>query len=345
MPTPIMRHPDMQPGWIDAPHRGMSLGRFELEAGEAIDDCFVSYVVHGELEDRARPIVLGLCAIGSTHHRLDFLIGAGRAFDPARMTIIVVDALGNGLSSSPSNSSASGVACFPRFTIRDMVHSQKALLERLGVERVEAVIGASMGGMQALQWGVSYPRFMRKLVALVPMAKTTPWSQAINLAGRRALETSNGMNGDWSGWLAVMHVLAMRTPERFERDVQQAGATSTWFEQRAAWFATQRLDARDWIAQSHAYDAHDVGTTPGFDGDTARALASIEARALIGVPELDLYNPVEAGAWAAAHMQHATLLRVPSASGHMMASDADPASAAQLNAEIAAFMTSETGSP
>ncbi len=128
-----------------------------------------------------------------------------------------------------------------------------------------------------------------------------------------------------------MHVLAMRTPERFEQDVSQAGSTQAWFE-------TQRLDPLDWICQSHAYDVHDVGTTPGFDGDTARALASIEARTLIGVPALDLYNPVEAGVWAAAQMKHATLLRMPSTSGHMMASDADPASAAQLNADIASFM-------
>lgn len=330
-----MRHPDMQPGWIDAPHRSVSLGRFGLESGEHIDDLLMSYVVHGDLDDRARPIVLGLCAIGSTHHRLDFLIGNGRAFDPANVTVIVADALGNGLSSSPSNSATQRGTNFPRFTIRDMVNSQKALLDHLGVDALDAVVGASMGGMQALQWGVSYPRAMKKLVALVPMAKTTPWSQAVNHAGRRALEASNG---DWSAWLAVLHVLAMRTPERFAQDVAQAGGTQAWFDMRAAWFGTQRLDPLDWIWQSHAYDAHDVGSTPGFDGDTARALARIDAQTLIGVPELDLYNPVEEGAWAAAHVRNATLLRVPSTSGHMMASDADPAPAAQLNAEIASFM-------
>ncbi|WP_044043148.1 alpha/beta fold hydrolase [Caballeronia insecticola] len=330
-----MHHPDMQPGWIDAPHRGVSLGRFALESGAHIDDLFVSYVVHGNLDDRTRPVVLGLCAIGSTHHRLDFLIGAGRALDPSRTTVIVVDALGNGLSSSPSNSSTQGGTQFPHFTIRDMMRSQKALLDHLGIEALDAVVGASMGGMQALQWGVSYPRFMKTLVALVPMAKTTPWSQAINHAGRRALETSGG---DWSAWLAVMHVLAMRTPERFAEDVAQAGSTHAWFEQRAAWFRKQRFDALDWIYQSHAYDAHDVGTSPGFDGDTAKALASIAAPTLIGVPALDLYNPVEAGEWAAAQIRHGRLLRVPSMSGHMAASDADPAAAARLNGEIASFM-------
>ncbi len=145
-----MRHPNMQPGWVDAPHRSVTLGHFAVESGEHIDDLFLSYVVHGDLDDRTRPTVLSLCAIGSTH-RLDFLIGAGRAFDPARVTVIVVDALGNGLSSSPSNSATQGSERFPRFTIRDMVNSQKALLDHLGIVAVECVIGASMGGMQALQ--------------------------------------------------------------------------------------------------------------------------------------------------------------------------------------------------
>ncbi|BAO90843.1 alpha/beta fold hydrolase [Caballeronia cordobensis] len=329
-----MSHPDMQPGWIDAPHRCASLGRFRLESGEYIDDLLMSHVVHGDLDDRSRPIVLGVCAIGSTHHRLDFLIGAGRAFDPARVTVIVADALGNGLSSSPSNSATQGGSSFPRFTIRDMVNSQKALLDHLNIDTLDAVAGASMGGMQALQWGVSYPRFMKKLIALVPMAKTTAWSQAVNQAGRRALETS----GDWRAWLAIMHVLAMRTPERFEEDAALAGGVHAWLDKRAAWFRTQRLDPLDWIWQSHAYDAHDVGTTSGFEGDTARALASIEAHTLIGVPALDLYNPVEEGVRAAQQIGNATLLRVPSTSGHMMASEADAASAAQLNAEIASFM-------
>ncbi|MDR5773854.1 MULTISPECIES: alpha/beta fold hydrolase [unclassified Caballeronia] len=330
-----MRHPDMQPGWIDAPHRSATLGRFALESGEHIDDLLVSYVVHGDIGDRARPVVLGLCAIGSTHHRLDFLIGEARAFDPQSVNIIVVDALGNGLSSSPSNALSQGGERFPRFTIRDMVKSQKALLDHLGIDEVAAVVGASMGGMQALQWGVTFPRSMRKLVALTPMAKTTPWSQAINHAGRSALSKSNG---DWSAWLAVMQIIAMRTPERFADDAAKAGSTYAWLDARAAWWATQRADPLDWIAQSHAYDTHDVGTTPGFDGDTAKALAAIAAPTLVCVPALDLYNPVEAGVWAAEHIPQATLLRLPCTSGHMMASEADPQAAAQLNDAIAEFM-------
>ncbi len=189
-----MAYPDLQPGWIDALHRRISLGRFELESGEHIDDAFVSYVVHGSLDDGghdARPVVLGLCAIGSTHHRLDFLIGPGRVFDPAKMTI-VVDALGNGLSNSPSNSPTQGGERFPRFTIRDMVRSQKALLERLGIEHVEA-----RGRIDGRHAGAAVGRVVVSVVhAKADRARAdgedAPWSQAVNLAVRSVHRTAPG---------------------------------------------------------------------------------------------------------------------------------------------------------
>jgi homoserine O-acetyltransferase len=328
-----MRHPPMHPGWIDSPHRRSELGRFALESGEFIDELRLSYVVHGDLADRSKPVILGLCAIGSTHHRLDFLMGANRAFDGARYTMIVIDALGNGLSSSPSNSTTQPGERFPRFTIRDMVRSQKRLLEHLGVEALHAVAGASMGGMQALQWGVSFPAFMSHIVALTPMAKTSPWSQALNAAGRLALATARRNSDgevDWSTWIAIMHVLAMRTPARFATDVAQSLSVQDWLLHREQWWRKQRCDPLDWTYQSWAYDGHDVGFTPGFAGDTAKALAAITARTLISLPQIDLYNPVEDGIWAAE--------RIPDC-GHMMASDADPIAAVRLNEDIARFIS------
>jgi len=180
-------HPPLQAGWIDRPHRRFDIGDLPLASGETLRDAFVSYVVHGDEARLHEAPVLLTTAIGSTHHRLDFLIGEGRAFDPARRTIVVVDALGNGLSSSPSNSVAQGGADFPRIAIRDMVESQRRLLDGLGIGRLAAVGGASMGGMQALQWAVSQPQRMDKVVAMTPMARTARWSQLVNEMSRRAL--------------------------------------------------------------------------------------------------------------------------------------------------------------
>jgi homoserine O-acetyltransferase/O-succinyltransferase len=83
-------------------------------------------------------------------------------------------------------------------------------------------------------------------------------------------------------------------------------------------------DPVDWVYQSFAYDAHDVGTTPGFGGDTLAALRSIRAPVLLLVPELDLYNPVEDAVESAAHIPNATLVRVTGHAGHAVAADASP---------------------
>ena len=87
-----------------------------------------------------------------------------------------------------------------------------------------------------------------------------------------------------------------------------------------------------------ALDAHDVGTTPGFGGDTARALASIRAATLVLAPPLDLYNPVEEARGAAAAIPGARFVEIPSILGHHAAGPADADAAAFLNREIAAFL-------
>ena len=151
-----MHHPPLAPGWIDQPHQRLDLGNMSLESGETLQGAFVTYVVHGNTSRMHNAAILVTTAIGSTHHRLDFLIGAGKALDTDKYAIIVVDAIGNGLSISPSNSWAQSGARFPRFTIRDMVTSQYMLLDYLGIGRLKAVVGASMGGMQAQR-----PNFQR----------------------------------------------------------------------------------------------------------------------------------------------------------------------------------------
>jgi homoserine O-acetyltransferase len=237
------RHPPLQPGWVDAPHHHVALGDFVLESGEAIRDCTVSYVVHGPqrtpgVPAEDVPVVLALSAIASHHHRLDFLIGPGRAFDPSRVAVVAIDALGNGLSSSPSNSALQPGETFPAFTIRDMVASQAAVIDALGVGRLHAVAGASMGGMQALQWAVSFPDRVGRVAAMTPMARTTPWAAAINECSRRAL-TVGGLAA-WDAWVPLMQLLSGRTPARVDADFASGADAIAWIEARTAWWAARR---------------------------------------------------------------------------------------------------------
>jgi homoserine O-acetyltransferase len=338
-------HPPLAPGWIDRPHQRLALGDFALESGEVIRDFELSYVVHGRLDETRSNAVLALSAIGSTHHRLDFLIGPGRALDPARRCIIAVDAIGNGLTTSPSNSRAQPGRAFPRFAIRDMVESQRRLVQdHLHIERLRAVVGASMGGMQALQWGVSCPAAMEAIVALVPMARTTPWSRLVNEASRRILEADPGFpgavsDGTWRLWALLMQGLAGRTPAAFA--ALDGPALDGWVREREDAWLGQGFHPLDWVYQTYAYDTHDVGTTAGFGGDTARALAAIRARCLVMAPPLDLYNPAEAARAAAAQIPGARFVEIRSVLGHQAASGATAEERAILDREIGRFLTTE----
>lgn len=339
----MSRHPPLAPGWIDRPHRRLALGDLPLESGEVLRDAFVSYVVHGDPARLPDGAILALTAIGSTHHRLDFLIGPGAPLDTDRYCVVVADALGNGLSSSPSNSRQQAGKLFPRIGIRDMVESQRLLLDALGVRQLASVIGASMGGMQALQWAVSHPARMRSVVAMTPMARSTRWSQLVNELSRRALfsdaecKVPRPRADAMRLWTPLTQLVMPRTPRAVE-DFSSQDALAGWLQGRAAELEQHGPDPFDWYAQTLAYDAHDVGSTPGFGGETARALQSIRARALVLAANEDLYNPAFAAQEARAHIPHCSYFELEGHDGHASASGAPSACTPVLRQAIAAFL-------
>lgn len=336
-----------RPGWVDAPHRRLALGDLPLEGGGVIHDFALSYVMHGMPDATRSNVVLVTVSLSGSHHRLDFLIGPGRALDPARWCVLCVDPIGNGLTTSPSNSVRQPGAHFPRFVLRDMVESQRRLLDALGIDRVAAVVGASMGGMQALQWGVSHPDRVSAIVAMTPMARTAAWAVAIVEAARLALMADPAWDGTrftdvplrgWRAWSAVMGVIASRTPDALAGRFRGPGEVIDWMASMAGERLADDFDATDWLYQSRAYEAHDVGTTPGFGGDTAAALASIRARTLVLAPPLDLFNPAGDAAAIAAGIPGARQVVIPSVQGHQAAGTASPEDGEFLDVEIGTFL-------
>jgi homoserine O-acetyltransferase len=340
-----MRHPPLAPGWIDRPHQSACIGDLPLEGGGVLRDCRLVWVEHGERNAAGDNTILACCAIGSTHHRLDFLIGEGRALDPRRFHVVVIDALGNGLSSSPSNSLTQPRGAFPAIAIRDMVESQRRLLDQLAIGTLHAVVGASMGGMQALQWGVSHPQRMRHIVAMTAMARAARWSQLMNELARRALFEDEQLTRPRERraamrlWAPLTQLAIPSTPEASERFADRAALLDeiATLEER---LLSHGPDAWDWACQSRAYDAHDVGTTRGFDGKTDAALASVTARTLLLAPPLDLYNPAGASHEVARIIPGATFVEIPSDRGHRAATDARAGDAAFLNRVIGEFLGS-----
>lgn len=130
------------------------LGECPLENGEVIQDCTLGYRTLGTLNaEKSNIIVFPTWYSGSTQDLVDFgYIGPGKIADTDRYFVIAIEAFGNGISSSPSNSAIQGGNAFPALNIRDMVRAQYRLLtEVLYFDHALAVIGASMGGFQAFE--------------------------------------------------------------------------------------------------------------------------------------------------------------------------------------------------
>jgi homoserine O-acetyltransferase len=180
--------------------------------------------------------------------------------------------------------------------------------------------------MQALQWGASFPDQVGRIVAMTPMLRTSAWSQAVNEASRLALMADPAWTGrgfvarpdrGFKAWTAMMRVLANRTPAALE-------AAATPLARLIEETVENGTDPADWIYQTWAYDAHDVG-------DPAR----IPAPTLVLAPALDLYNPAEAAREAARLLPRGRFVEIPTRDGHQAAG---PPAADFLNHTIAAFL-------
>ena len=333
-----------------APHQSFGMGDLRLESGEVIRDFAISYVTHGTLNADRSNAILMVTAISGNHHRLDFLIGPGKALDTDRFFIIATDAIGNGLTTSPSNSRAQPRMQFPRFNIRDMVASQHRLLtEHLGISHVVAVVGPSMGGMQVLQWGVSHPGFMDSLVSLVPLARTPAWTVAVLDATRQAIMLDPAWNGgDYAAppergirlWRGILSFLAARAPEMYRDQFPSAPLdVLPWLRAQEAPLVNA-FDANDWIYQTWAYERHDIGATPGMNGDLVAALRAIRARTLILHGTGDLLNPEYEPIDAARFIRDVRVVRIGpgTVTGHASAGGGFPADVEFLNREVGVFL-------
>ena len=332
-------------------HQLFSEGNLNLENGAMIEDFKISYTTQGVLNANKSNAILMVTAIGGNHHRIDYLIGPGKALDTDKYFVICTDAIGNGLTTSPSNSKTQANINFPEFNIRDMVNSQYRLInEHFGITKLVAVVGASMGGMQALQWAVSYPNTMQSIVPIIPLAKTHAWTTGVLEMLRQSIMTDPAYEGGkylkpvergmrlWAGWLSGVIV---RTPEYQNQQFNSSEAEINFLSklQDASW---RRMDANDWIWQSRAYDRHDIGQTKGFNGDLIEALKSIKAKTLILAGTGDLLNPESDAKLSAKYIPDAKYVAINEVipMGHFSGAGATATENEMQNKVIKEFLTS-----
>ncbi len=300
-----------------------------LESGERLPHVAVAYETYGELDASGRNAVLVCHALtGSAHaagrhdaHDVpgwwDPVIGPGKAIDTRRSFVVCSNVLGGcyGTTGPTSLDAQSGHAYgpdFPRFTIRDMVTVQRRLQDALGVRSWRAVIGGSMGGMQALEWALMHPDVVKGIVAIAIGARHSAWAIGLNEVARRAIMADPAWQGgryplerqpeDGLGLARAIAMLSYRSYDSLEakfgreRRPSDADALSSSFE-IASYLSYQgvklvrRFDANTYIGLTRAMDEHDIAAGRGRLDEV---LGRVRATALVmGIPSDVLYPEVE----------------------------------------------------
>jgi homoserine O-acetyltransferase len=316
----------------DSPQQFADIGELRLVSGELLLDTRIGYRTAGTLNGgRSNVIVFPTWFTGTSGDLLlREKIGPGKLADSDRYYVIAIDSLGNGVSSSPSNSKRQPGAAFPALAIDDMVNAAHALLSRhLGIDHARAVMGISMGGMQTFQWLWQYPDFMDKAVTV----DGSPRMGSYDLLQWQTHETAiellheNGAgNAQIMRLLASLNLLTLWTPDYFVENVGQE-ALPRFLGEFSEGYA--RMDAYDYLVQLRAMIAHDVFA----DGAAAgRPYAeSIRASLLVvGVASDQMVNP--AAGKALAEQVGARYARIDSNCGHLGSSCEGSTVAALVNA-------------
>lgn len=313
------------------PVQTCQLGEFTLESGAKVPNFRMTYITHGTLNAEKSNAILSIHGLRGDRTTQSAWAGPGRALDTDRYFVIQPDTMGvasldPNATTSPTRSGMN--MAFPRFTMRDMVKAEHRMLtECLGIRKLVAVTGTSMGGIASMQWAVSFPDFMEAVIPLVPQAHVNRQSNFIWEAARQTIMldpkwrdgaypaddppkrgTGIGMLiqnafGISAGGFEEMFATADQVRGFYRQSAEQIGNTT---------------QARDWIYRTWAIESHDIAQTPGFNGDLIAAARSIKARLLL-IPNCfdQLLPPGESGVMTvAAHAPNAKIVDVDDLAGH-----------------------------
>ena len=317
-------------------HQVFEAGDVVLQSGATLPGCKLAYVTLGELDRDGSNAILVFTHFGARHGDCRYLVGEGMALDPGRYFIVVLNLMGNGLSSSPSNAQPPcDRARFPSVTIRDNVRVQHALVtERLGVRRVRLAVGHSMGAQQAYHWGALHPGMVERIAPICGSARTSVHNTCF-LEGMRAVLTSDPawQGGDYdappaAGLRATGRAWAPWPPSQgfYRAEAYRDLGFGSLDEFLAGYWErwALSLDANDLLAQIDTWIRSDISANELYDSRFEDALGAIRARAMVMPGSTDTYFPPEDSEFEVAHMPNAELRPIPSDWGHWAGSGRNP---------------------
>lgn len=299
-----------------------------LEGGERLENITIAYETYGKLNKEKSNAIMVCHALSGDAHAAgwhegdskpgwwDIIIGPGRCLDTDKYFIICSNVIGGckgstGPSSlNPKTGKPYGLD-FPIITIKDMINAQKKLIDYLGIKQLFAVIGGSMGGMQILQWCISYPDMVRMAIPIATAAYSSPQQIAFNEVGRRAIISDPNWNhGEYyslqfpDNGLALARMIAHITYLSNESMYQKFGRRLQDKDEYGFEFSTdfqvesylhyqgnsftKRFDANTYLYITKAIDYFDLTV----DGSLADGLKNVKSKILVISIDSDwLYPP------------------------------------------------------
>ena len=307
---------------------------FRLESGVTIENLTVGFHTYGTLNE-AKDNVIWIChALTANSDVLDWwegLFGSGKLFDPDRYFIVCANTLGSCYGTTgpltPLGNKRPLLDKFPEVTTRDMAGICELLSEHLGIKSIYALIGASLGGQQALEWSILYPEKFKNLFLIATNAYHSPYGIAFNESQRLAIQTDptfgNGnINGGRKGLIAARSIalLSYRSyaiygnTQKEESTEKVDGFKASGYQRYQGEKLANRFNAYSYMTLSKAMDSHNVAR--GRGESVTEILKKVKAKTLvIGVTSDQLF-PISEQKFLATEIPNAEYAQITSDYGH-----------------------------
>jgi homoserine O-acetyltransferase len=307
---------------------------FELESGAELNELEIGYHTYGRL-NKAGDNVIWIChALTANSDVFDWwkgLVGDGYFFNPDEHFIVCANVLGSayGTTNPLSTNPVTGYPYylgFPQVTVRDMVKAHQLLAAHLQVKKIDVLIGGSLGGQQASEWGIIDPLFIRNLILIASNAKHSPWGIAFNESQRLSISAdrtfySNTPNGGSKGLKAARSIAllsyrsykAYNISQQEDSDFQTDGYKASSYQDYQGQKLVNRFNAYSYWYLGKAMDSHHVGRNRG---GIEKALSLIQARTLVIGIKSDVLFPIEEQQYLFRHIPQSAFAEFESFYGH-----------------------------
>jgi homoserine O-acetyltransferase len=307
---------------------------FKLESGEQLSELEIGFHTYGTLNKNRDNVVWVCHALTANSDVFDWwkgLFGTDTYFNPDDHFIVCANILGSpyGSSNPLSTNAVTGLPfylSFPQFTVRDIVKAHQLLAEHLQIDHIEILIGGSLGGQQAIEWGIIEPERIKNLILIASNAKHSPWGVAFNESQRLAITTdrtfyANTPNGGQKG-LKVARSIALLSYRNYktysitqqeEEDSLVDGYKAASYQNYQGEKLVNRFNAYSYWYLSKSMDSHNVGRNRH---GVEKALSLIKARTLVIGIKSDVLFPIEEQQYLFRHIPKSAFAELDSFYGH-----------------------------